>query len=557
MASYEERLQEHLGPRPRRPANLNLFGFEFGAEGMEDYRSKRDAYNQAAHKLVETWATQDASPTKGMSLGQVSELSGFSPQQLADPAQYRDRAVTEPSQVPSFRYVQTMSDTPLVSRQQLEGPPKPVTEEQYGPGQATLRPGMESRFEERIRQQNSFQKGLGRPDPDKAESLYPTADLMQEGPRPSTTRYEQQPTELVSEPSTGPSIRPGTGMNRFASLVGTPFAAGAASSPQPMSGMPGSQPLSLDDPRGSMSGSVRTPEIGAAGRFDQVPSQPINYSVREVDTGAPASLWQQGIAASNIKREAVWPRNYGYSGSGGANTLAAKAQMNFDGYMAMHPEADPVQVMGWAKLAAATGEPMPDTKKATNLDARTRASQSRGALDDVRADEAPQRRKEIERHNKMMEQLRRQQLDLQKSHQERMQKAQDNKDWVAVERLNEQRYWHDQLMLAFGAIDKPDMFTDEQQEAFAQGMGIIGQLGDRPATETELGFLEKLTGNQRPRYKYEPRKPLPSGAPNSMQRQPKKESAASIPTVNSQEEYDRLPKGARYKDSQGNEATKK
>jgi hypothetical protein len=189
-------------------------------------------------------------------------------------------------------------------------------------------------------------------------------------------------------------------------------------------------------------------------------------------------------------------------------------------------------------------------------------------LDDERKSNIKPHQDEINRHNRMMEALRKQQLDISRKAQERMQQAQDQKDWVAVERLNEQRYWHDQLMLAFGAVDKADLFPDEQQDAFAKGMGIIDQLGERPISDEEKSWFRGQFGiAERPRYSYTPRKPLPSGAPNTMQRKPKAPAGSTkptgagdggnVPTVNSPEEYDKLPKGTRYKDSQGNEGVKR
>jgi hypothetical protein len=110
--------------------------------------------------------------------------------------------------------------------------------------------------------------------------------------------------------------------------------------------------------------------------------------------------------------------------------------------------------------------------------------------------------------------------------------------------------------------------TREQQDAFAKGMGIIDQLGERPISDEEKSWFRGQFGiAERPRYSYTPRKPLPSGAPNTMQRKPKAPAGSTkptgagdggnVPTVNSPEEYDKLPKGTRYKDSQGNEGVKR
>jgi hypothetical protein len=303
------------------------------------------------------------------------------------------------------------------------------------------------------------------------------------------------------------------------------------------------------------------------GGFVSRPGAPQDITSRSVNPDAPANLWQQGIGASLIKREAVWPRNYGASGSSGANTFNAKVAATAHGYRQLHPEVSEEEALALAQVSVATGEPMPQTLKAGNLKARTGASDSRAGLDDERRDNIKPHQAEIERHNKMMESLRKQQLEISRKAQERMQHAQDNKDWVAVERLNEQRYWHDQLMLAFGAIDKPDMFSDEQQKAFSDAMGIVERLGERPITDDEKSWFRSQFGiAERPRYKYEPRKPLPSGAPNTMQRKPKAGdstkptdagASGNVPTVNSAEEYDKLPKGTRYKDSQGNEGVKR
>lgn len=490
MSKLDDEILQRLGPAPEAPADARFLGWDFNHSARQEYNTKRRIYEDAAKRIADRYVDQDMSPYRDMTLGQLGTLSGIPPGEIAEKNQYR--SVEAPSSVPSYKYMEPVNE-PLTVRQQMYGPPRTYFEQ--GPGAPITDP---------------YYKDT----PHLAAAMQEQGKGQIEGPRPSRTYTEEMPTGEVQEPSTGPSLRQG---NRFADLVGTPFSA----SPGQGSGLMGQMP-SLSDPR-SQSAPMQT---SSGGGFQASQGQPLSHS--EVDPEAKLSLGQQQLAGAYVKREGTWPRNYGSMGTSGSNTLLTKIRERRLAYEALGKTPEEAETL--ARLDVTGGQEEDILAKRENLTARTGASEATADLRRGQTGMLDKNYRLALRRQQALENYRNQSLSLRRSMEERMQGAQDSKDWVAVERLNEQRYWHDQLMQWAGMVDKSGDMTDEESEALKKGLGIIQGLEQRPITPDEESWFRKFFGmEQRPRYKYTPREPVkaPSGGAKPMTRTQKKASEST------------------------------
>ena len=152
-------------------------------------------------------------------------------------------------------------------------------------------------------------------------------------------------------------------------------------------------------------------------------------------------------------------------------------------------------------------------------------------------------------------------LSLRRDAEARMQGSMDNKDWLGVERINEQRYWHDEIMKYMTAVDKADIHDEGIQGAAQKAMDIVQRMGERPANPEEMGFLESLFG-ARPRYQYQGRKPLTAppkkgtAGPMSRQEQAPAKGAQAPVAVKDDADYAKLPSGTVFIGPDGKQRTK-
>jgi hypothetical protein len=399
MADYRDVLKE-LGPPPEAATEYSIFGIPFNTQAYQDAVIKRKLYEAEASARL----GQQTNPLRDTTLGQLSELTNTPADELASKNQYRTTQYSEPSAVPSYRFMPTLPGEP----------------------QMGMTPGLTGRDRE------AYMSTLSPAEMDNRMDL------------PSYRAHMPQPTELAGPSEPIPSLR---------------------------------------------------------GRFEAQSGPPTQYSKTEVNRDAPSNLYQQSLGMSSLEREKKWPRMYGT----GAATFQAKVQARAQGLIAAG--MDPDSALHAAQLEMTGGTVEDKSAARENLRQRTDTGEARSRNLDAQTGMMPRRQGEIERHNQAMEGLKSQLLGMTAGWHEKMQAAQDNKDWIAIARLNESRYWHDQMMGVFGAVDKADIMDDEQKSAMKQGLGIVQQLEQRDPTPDELTLLESVFG-QRPRYKYQGRKPL-------------------------------------------------
>jgi len=415
-------------------------GYYASQGASHQYEADRQLYDlQEKMRLA-----QEMNPLRGTNLGELAQLSGRDPREMAQPGQYTERSVTEPSAVPSYRYMPTMTQGP-----EVQGP--------YDIRQAA--------------DQNSVAQ-------------------------PITQHYPQS---------------------------------GAMTQATPQLRQQYNQPI---------------------GTMTEGPRPDISYNERDINPQAPSTRLQQLEGMSRLEQLTKWPRSLGAGGSG-ANTLAAKIQALVDSGLSED------QARQYAVLGGMAED------KTANLQARTGTSTARA--ENLQAGTAlmPRRQHEIERHNLIMEDFRRNSLRQTDDWRRNMQGAQDNKDWIAVQRLNEQRDWHDALKGLMLAVDKNDILSDDQSQAYSQAQSIIGQLDQRDPSPQELTFLESIFG-KRPRYEYKPRPKveLPTGKSSSRSsvtesgRQARAATGVGAPVVKDDTDYEKLPSGATFIDPHGKQRKK-
>lgn len=309
--------------------------------------------------------------------------------------------------------------------------------------------------------------------------------------------------------------------------------------------LPGSQPEGF-----SKSVNTLEPEQGP----------PINVS--RIDREAPATRMQQMLATSSLQRESQWPRNYG---GGGEKTLNSKILNRTQAYMDLGWGEDDAKRQ--AQFEATGGTPEELGAKQENLKSRTNTSNARGRNLENDTNLDNQKFAQRQAQDRFMNDYRDRSLALRGRSEERMQGAVDSKDWATVERLNEQRYWHDETLKFLAATGKGGLHSDDEREAARQAMDIVGRMEQRPPTPDEQGFLEKLMG-PRPRYKYNPRPPVQApqhpqkGTAAPMDRGtkganlPGHASKQSPAVVKDDADYEKLPSGTQFMGPDGKQRTK-
>lgn len=568
MARLDDEIESLIGPMPTRAAMAMPAARQDEYARLKNWEAKRDA-------VMSQIVPQMLNPARGMNLGQLSNISGIPAEDIASPDQYR--TVNSPSEVPSYRYVPTMAEEPQLREVEAYGPGRPQTgivQRQVGvPANPQLVPPTfdidKIQRPDNFRQRNdAMNQAIMTMSPQELHEGAFT-DMLDAGKFYSRQANPPLPNEDDNRVPATVSVFGDVEGPRPTNLVNEPRRYAVT----PQVRLPGAPESRLDFGLGDQARGLR--EQQPVGTFQEAPRPQV--STRELDRNAPTDLPQQLLAQAVIKRESTWPRNYGSQGQAGTNTFNAKVRARAEGLMASDPTLTAQEAMSRAQLELTGGTTEQIDDKTANLRTRTDTSASRGRNLDAQTDMLPRRQAEVERHNRVMESLRRDSLSFQDRWHEQAQQALSNKDEVAWARLNEQRYWHDQMMAWAAGVDKSGVLTEEQEAAGRQGLDVVRRMETREPTPDELGFLERLTGKTRPRYTLQPRPEIrPQGQPPSMQRnsapgvtgsgssrQAQSSSSASklsrsskLATVNSQEEYDALPKGTEYVDSEGNKGRK-
>lgn len=401
---------------------------------------------------------QRMNPSRDITLGQVANISGHDPEDIASPSQMQ-RSI-EPSSVPHYRSVPTMTNGP-----EVQGP--------YD-----------------IRQQA---------DVDGRE-------------QPVTQHYPA----MGGQDQAVPQVR------RQASNLTLP---GGPTSP------------GFDKPI-----STLQEEEGAPQR------------ITRIDTDAPADRFQQMLATSSLERETKWPRGMG---GGGAGTLQAKIQALVQSGI---PEDEARQ---YAVLGSTAGD------KTENIKARTRASGSRADNLDMNTDLSPQKFEEQQRQNSWAHDYKNRQLNLmQERHREGAERGQQSNE-LGWARLNNRRWYEDNLLAIYGDVNKAGRFAPEESDALHRGMGFLQTMKERdltPDEETMWGGVKKfLHIAEPPHYTWQPRPPLTpptKGTAAPMSRGSAKPgtsqgSQQSSPVqIKDEAEYNKLAPGTSYIDPKGVRRTK-
>ena len=114
MPDYRDSLQD-LGPMPKIPFHTNIRGISIGEADAQNAQAEQELWKLAASERLK----QASSPFRGQTLNDIARFTERDPRDLAAHDQFHDRPVTEPSAVPSYRYMPTLSDTPELQSPQM------------------------------------------------------------------------------------------------------------------------------------------------------------------------------------------------------------------------------------------------------------------------------------------------------------------------------------------------------------------------------------------------------------------------------------------------------
>lgn len=292
------------------------------------------------------------------------------------------------------------------------------------------------------------------------------------------------------------------------------------------------------------------------GAFEPQQGPAMSYNKQDVNLEAPTTLFQQQRMMSELHRDSLRP--YG-SGASGAGRFEAEVQARAQAYMQAFPDMSEAEARSKASADKTGGSFASNKAKLENTEAGTSLRGTREADITNRQNLREREFTNLQRHQKLGEDIaaaREHRLGL---YQERMQHAMDNKDWIAVARLNEQRSWHDFMSKVYLAADKAGIVDDDIQKAIQQDLISIDQLHERDLQPDELDNLRQLgaslgiatpqkayTYKSRPPIQAPQQGPAPMARPSAAPVAPSATTGTAPSDADYEATYNKLPSGSKF-----------
>lgn len=248
------------------------------------------------------------------------------------------------------------------------------------------------------------------------------------------------------------------------------------------------------------------------GRLEETTPPQISVRREMIDPNQPSTLAQQQLYGAGVELHTKWPRSI--TGSSTADKEAQRAifQRLEGKRLSGIPLTAEEQAM-WRTAGAGSGVFSRDWDP-TGTKARIGEEQVGNQSDRVSILEQQlqlQRDKEkrLADQDQWMRAFRQRQLDATKDWHRRVAEASTNKDILGLMRLNELRWWHDQI--SAWMIAKGDVAGDAEKASALQMMDTLQRM-DRGEIPDDPGLLEQLGRtlglSKSPTYPVQPRPPL-------------------------------------------------